>query len=108
MLYFAYCTLLDEAEMRRFVPDALPRDTGTCVGWRVGFAAYADGRGGCQLLPEPGHQVHGLLWELTADELTHLDTISGVPDGFYQRVDVDVLTTSGVIRAVTYAIPSPL
>lgn len=43
MLYLAYCTLLDEQEMHRFVPGAQPRATGTMDGWRVGFAAHGRG-----------------------------------------------------------------
>jgi hypothetical protein len=75
----------------------------------VTFAAYAEGRGGCQLIDEPGHEVWGLLYELSDEELAGLDTISGVPQGFYRRVEVDVLAESGQrVAAVTYVIPNPL
>lgn len=109
MLYFAYCTLLDTAEMARFVPRAVAREVGWIEGWRVGFAAYAPERGGCQLLPEPGHTVWGLLYELTGDEMAGLDTVSGVDQGFYQRIAVEAHTRDDrTIPAVTYIIPSPI
>lgn len=108
MLYFAYCTLLDEAEMLRFVPGARPRMTGTIEGWRVGFAAHSADGGGCHLFPETGHLVYGMLYDLLDEEMTQLDAISGVPIGLYRRIDVEVTTTEGVIAAVTYVIPAPV
>jgi gamma-glutamylcyclotransferase (GGCT)/AIG2-like uncharacterized protein YtfP len=109
MLYFAYCTLLDQTEMARFCPGAVAGDVGRISGWRVGFAAYSAGRGGCQLHPEPGHDVYGLLYELSDAEMAGLDEISGVPQGFYRRIDVQVTPSSGrSIRAITYLIPDPV
>jgi gamma-glutamylcyclotransferase (GGCT)/AIG2-like uncharacterized protein YtfP len=110
MLYFAYCTLLDRDEMGRFCPGAVPGSTGTISGWRVGFAAYdrANNRGGCQLIAEPGHEIYGILYDMSDAEMTELDRISGVPDGYYERIDVTVTTAGGQqIPAITYIIPSP-
>lgn len=109
--YFAYCTLLDRAEMRRFCPNAQPLGVGRITGYRVGFAGYTpDGtRGGCQLLDEPGHDVFGFVYELSDAEAAQLDEISGVGQGFYQRIDVavEMQADSGVMPAVTYIIPHP-
>lgn len=110
MLYFAYCTLLDRDEMRRFCPTARPAGTGHISGYRVTFASYvADGsRGGCQLEALDGHAVYGLLYELSTAEFDHLDEISGVGQGFYQRISVDVRLEAGTtVPAATYVIPSP-
>jgi gamma-glutamylcyclotransferase (GGCT)/AIG2-like uncharacterized protein YtfP len=108
MRYFAYCTLLDRDEMARFCPNAVPGDVGRVSGWRVEFASYASERGGCNLAPEAGHDIHGIIYDLSDEEMTGLDTISGVPQGFYERIDVDVTTEDGhVIPAITYIIPSP-
>ena len=106
--YFAYCTLLDVEEMRRFCADARPEMTGTITGWNVGFARHSAEGGGCQLLPAPGGTVHGLLYEMPGDALERLDAISGVPTGLYARIDVEVVTANGVVPAITYVIPSPL
>lgn len=107
MLYFAYCTLLDRGEMARLAPGAVQREVGRISGWRVTFAAYAAGRGGCQLSAEPEHDVWGVLYELSDGDLTGLDQLSGVDRGFYQRLEVEVRTAGGVVPAVTYIIPSP-
>lgn len=109
MRYFAYCTLLDRDEMARFCPNAIAGDTGRVPGWRVEFAAYASEKGGCHLVPAPGHDIHGIIYELSDDEMTGLDTISGVPQGFYERIDIEVTTDAGrQIPAITYVIPSPV
>lgn len=113
MRYFAYCTLLDRDEMRRFCPTARPAGVGRISGYRVEFAGYAaDGaRGGCQLVVEDGHEVIGLIYELSAAEADHLDEISGVGQGFYQRIDVMVeMQAEGgaALLATTYAIPHPV
>mgnify|MGYP001285233008 CR=1 FL=1 len=108
--YFAYCTLLDRDEMRRFCPEARATGTGTIDGWRVAFAAHGLGGsgGGCHLVAEPGHIVHGLLYEMDDATLAQLDAISGVGQGMYRQIEVMVATTSGeATDAITYVIPSP-
>lgn len=109
--YFAYCTLLDRDEMRRFCPAAQATETGTIEGWRVAFAAHGLGGsgGGCHLGAEPGHVVHGLLYEMDDETLAQLDAISGVSQGMYKQIDVTVTTASGsTVEAITYVIPSPV
>ena len=88
----AYCTLLDRDEMRRFCPDARATETGSISGWRVTFAAHGLGGsgGGCHLVAEPGHAVHGLLYEMDDATLAQLDQISGVAQGMYRQIDVRV------------------
>lgn len=108
--YFAYCTLLDRDEMRRFCPDARATETGTIEGWRVTFAAHGLGGsgGGCHLVADPGHVVHGLLYEMDDATLAQLDAISGVGQGMYRSIDVTVATGTGeAVGAITYVIPSP-
>lgn len=108
MRYFAYCTLLDRDEMARFCPNAIPGAVGRVSGWRVEFAAYAPDRGGCHLVTDPGHDIHGVVYELSDEEMTGLDAISGVPQDFYRRINVEVATNDGrVIPAITYIIPNP-
>lgn len=111
--YFAYCTLLDRDEMRRFCATAQPLGVGRISGYRVGFAGYtADGsRGGCQLEVEAEHAVFGLVYELSPAESDHLDEISGVGQGLYQRIDVTVeMQAEGgaALPCATYVIPYPV
>lgn len=105
--YFAYCTLLEVSEMRRFVPEATPTVTATLEGYRVRFAGYGSG-GGCDLETEPGHLIHGLIYELTDEQARQLDEISGVGKGAYRRLDVSVNSGQGeAVAAITYVIPNP-
>lgn len=106
--YFAYCTLLDRAEMRRFCPDARPAGTASLFDWRVGFAAHTGG-GGCHLIEEPGHVVYGLLYEMDDETLAQLDAISGVDRGLYRQIDVTVRADGGeTLDAITYVVPTPM
>ena len=94
MRYFAYCTLLDLAEMRKFCPGAEPTVVASLSGYRVVFGRYPAGSegGGCQLEAAPGHEIYGLIYELSADEFDQLDRISGVDRGYYKRVGFIVST----------------
>jgi gamma-glutamylcyclotransferase (GGCT)/AIG2-like uncharacterized protein YtfP len=109
MPYFAYCTLLDEAEMQRFVPTARRGARGHITGQRVVFERHGPGlaTGGCNLAPADGQVVYGVLYNLTDDEFAKLDAISGVDRGLYQRLALKVTTDSGVVDAETYEIPNP-
>jgi gamma-glutamylcyclotransferase (GGCT)/AIG2-like uncharacterized protein YtfP len=109
MPYFAYCTLLDEAEMRRFVPTARIGAIGRVSGQRVVFERHGPGveTGGCNLSPAAGQTVHGVLYDLTDDEFAQLDAVSGVDRGLYERVAVAVETNTGMADAETYIIPNP-
>lgn len=109
MPYFAYCTLLDETEMHRFVPTARIGATGRIRGQRVVFERHAPGAetGGCNLAPAKGQIVYGVLYDLSDAEFDRLDAISGVDRGLYRRFSVEVETDGGTVAAETYVIPSP-
>jgi gamma-glutamylcyclotransferase (GGCT)/AIG2-like uncharacterized protein YtfP len=109
MPYFAYCTLLEEAEMLRFVPTARSGATGRISGQRVVFERHGPGveTGGCNLSEAKGQTVYGVLYDLTDDEFAKLDAISGVDRGLYERFAVQVTTNNGVVAAETYIIPNP-
>ncbi len=108
--YFAYCTLLDTEEMRKFCPNAAATVVARLVGYRVAFAHYGvtDPGGGCNLDETPDHEIYGLIYELSDDEYDELDRISGVDRGYYRRVDLTLATGDGSeIDASTYIMPSP-
>jgi len=109
MPYFAYCTLLDEGEMQRFVPTARRGAIGTITGHRVVFERHGPEleTGGCNLSAAEGSTVYGVLYDLTDEEFAHLDAISGVDKGLYERFAVRVTTVADDIDAETYIIPNP-
>lgn len=108
MPYFAYCTLLDEGEMQRFVPTARRGAVGTISGQRVVFERHGPGlaTGGCNLTPATGQTVYGVLYGLTDEEFAQLDAISGVDRGLYTRFALRVTTGTGTVDAETYVIPN--
>jgi gamma-glutamylcyclotransferase len=111
MLYFAYCTLLDVDEMRKYCPSAEPTEVAGLPGHRVAFARYApgDSGGGCNLEEIADEEVLGLLFRLSPGELQALDSIAGVHQGYYKKIDVSVTAQDGrVLSAITYVIPNPL
>lgn len=109
MPYFAYCTLLDESEMQRFVPTAHRGAVGTITGHRVVFERHGPDleTGGCNLSASEGATIYGVLYDLTDDEFAQLDAISGVDRGLYERFAVRVATDTGEVDAETYVIPNP-
>jgi gamma-glutamylcyclotransferase (GGCT)/AIG2-like uncharacterized protein YtfP len=109
MPYFAYCTLLSETEMQRFVPTARTSASGHISGHRVVFERHAPDveTGGCNLSPADGQTVYGVLYDLREDEFAQLDSISGVDRGLYERFAVRVMTDAGEVAAETYVIPNP-
>ncbi len=110
MIYFAYCTLLDLNEMKKYCPAALVTGVGRLRGYRLTFATYHTGStgGGCQLEPEPSGEIFGVLYELNAGDAANLDAVSGVDKGYYTRVDIRIDTLDGrMVPATTYIIPAP-
>ncbi len=108
--YFAYCTLLDTEEMRKFCPTASPTVVAHLSGYRVAFAHYGpeETGGGCNLDEAPGHLIHGLVYELSDEEYDELDRISGVDRGYYKRVEFTVTDNDDRrIKASTYVMPNP-
>ncbi len=108
--YFAYCTLLDIDEMRKFCPHAEPEMIARLTGYRVTFAHYGadDPGGGCNLAEAPGHWLFGLVYDLSVEEYDQLDRISGVDRGYYRRVDFTLTGDDDTsIEASTYVMPNP-
>ncbi len=108
--YFAYCTLLDTAEMKRFCPHAEPTVVARLTGYRVVFDHYGEDQlgGGCNLHEDAGHEIYGLVYDLSDEEFDELDRISGVDRGYYERVPFTVTTVDGgEISAATYVMPNP-
>jgi gamma-glutamylcyclotransferase (GGCT)/AIG2-like uncharacterized protein YtfP len=110
MLYFAYCTLLDVDEMKKYCPTAEPAGIGSISGYRLCFATYSreSTGGGCNLEEAAGEEMLGLLYEMSAEALDALDSIAGVDKGYYKKIDVVVTGQDGEgIAAITYVIPEP-
>lgn len=107
MHYFAYCTWLDDKELRRFMPEARAITKGEATNHRLMFhaAGTRTDRGWCHLssaVPSAwGHRCFGVVFE---HEPAHFD--EDYDD--FERCSVTVLGEDGVTyHCWTYRLISP-
>ncbi len=103
-LYFAYGSNLDLRQMRRRCPGSEVVGRARLPDYRLGFTRYATKRKGgvADIVPEPGAEVWGALYDVDDAGMASLDEFEGVPRA-YRRIDVVVLDDEGDEReAVAY------
>ena len=87
MEYFSYGMNTDPHSMNeRLGKDKCapkPLGAATLQDWRFRFAYYAD------VVPSPGNEVYGALWDINEDHLRALDAREGYPY-YYNRKQVQV------------------
>lgn len=94
MFYFAYGSNMSLSQMAVRAPDARPLGTGCLDGHRLFFT----GDGYAAIRPQPGHRLHGVVWQVTARDIAVLDRYEGVGEGWYVRRTVRV-RSPGLSRA---------
>ena len=104
MLYAAYGSNLDPAQMADRCPHSPLRGTGWLTGWRLTFG----GEGWDGALPtvveEPTSQVFVALYDVTdADEAT-LDLWESADSGLYRKIRLTVATLDGEQVAWVYVL----
>ena len=104
MLYAAYGSNLDPAQMADRCPHSPLRGTGWLTGWRLTFG----GEGWDGALPtvveEPSSQVFVALYDVTdADEAT-LDVWESADSGLYRKIRLTVATLDGEQVAWVYVL----
>ncbi len=110
MLYFSYGSFLDSATLKRHCPKAIYKGKALLPNWEVQFnfmsRTYNGGVTGIE--PAAAKLVRGVLYEVDNDELLHLDSIEGVPDGIYFRQTIFVIDEAGkAVKAATYRTTNP-
>jgi len=105
--YFAYGSNMQRAtfEGRRGMRPR-QRTWGRLAGYRLCFdlPVGPGERGVANVVIDSAECVCGVLYLLTPEDLERLDRTEGVPNGYYRRVEVDVVDCDGVtVRAWTYA-----
>jgi cation transport regulator ChaC len=94
--YFAYGSNMQRAtfcgrrgiEYRQALPARVP-------GWRLVLdkpPLVPVGEGFANIVPDAGSEVLGVLYQITPDDMAHVDLTEGVLIGNYQRIDVTVVT----------------
>jgi gamma-glutamylcyclotransferase (GGCT)/AIG2-like uncharacterized protein YtfP len=110
MLYFSYGSFLDSETLRRHCPKAVYRGKAILPNWEAQFnfmsRTYRGGVTGIE--PAAAKLVRGVLYEVNDEELLHLDSIEGVPEGIYYRQTIYVVDESGkAVKAATYRTTNP-
>ncbi|HIH88036.1 TPA: hypothetical protein HA344_02355 [Candidatus Bathyarchaeota archaeon] len=110
MLYFSYGSFLDSATLKRHCPKAVYKGKAMLPNWEVQFnfmsRTYKGGVTGIE--PAAAKLVRGVLYEVDNDELLHLDSIEGVPDGIYFRQTIYIIDEAGkAVKAATYRTTNP-
>ena len=107
VLYFAYGSNLDEAQMRERCRSARPRGQATLRHHALVFGGFSHRWGGAvaSIQRERGPQVEGVLYRISRRDLANLDRIEGHPYA-YKRVRRVVTDSTGRKRMVwTYRQP---
>jgi gamma-glutamylcyclotransferase (GGCT)/AIG2-like uncharacterized protein YtfP len=106
ILYFAYGSNMDLAQMQRRCPDSRLIGPAFLNGWRLTFDKNSPlwGGGIADIVKDENSQVWGLLYEVSEDDLKALDTYEGAPD-FYRRVKVTVIDSEAAShKALAYEV----
>ncbi len=103
LLNFAYGSNMLSARIRQRVPGAQLVGMATLRGHALRWHKVAkDGSGKCNIIAaEPSSVVHGILYEIPADEKKHLDRAEGLGFGYAEK-DVQVDFKTSMLSATAY------
>ena len=104
MLYFAYASNMNQAQMKRWCPASRFIKVVCLEGHRFVYDGYSvpwDGAVG-NIVTSETEKVWGVLYDITSRDRLTLDAFEGYPRS-YERKDVEVKDRDGnVHRAMTY------
>lgn len=100
-LYFAYGSNLHLRQFARRCPGAKPAGRARLPDYSLAFTRYSTKRKGgvADIVPEPGGEVWGALYEVDETHLASLDQYEGVPRS-YRRETISVFDDEGREREV--------
>lgn len=105
VLYFAYGSNMNQAQMRERCPGAKLLGAAELKDYKLAMTVYSPIRlcGCADVIQSPGDSVYGLLYQLTREEQNSMDSFEGVPI-YYRRITVDVNKGGEMIKAYTYEV----
>ena len=105
-LYAAYGTNLDPARMGERCPHSPLRSTGWLVGWRLTFGGEEHGWDGAlaTIVEDPLEQVFVAIYDVTDEDVSHLDSLESADTGLYRKTRVRVETMNGEEMAWAYVL----
>lgn len=92
--YFAYGANMVRPQMSIRCPGATFVGTARLPGFRfiINSGGYAN------IVPQAQGETWGVIWVLTASDEKALDEYEEIPEGVYEKVELDVVPTAGGIR----------
>jgi gamma-glutamylcyclotransferase (GGCT)/AIG2-like uncharacterized protein YtfP len=98
-LTFAYGSNLSREQMSVRCPSGNVIGVGTLRDHRLTFNRYSSGWTGgvADVVPSPGDEVWGIVWELSDRDFASLDAYEDVPDG-YRRSELEIGLREGGVR----------
>jgi gamma-glutamylcyclotransferase (GGCT)/AIG2-like uncharacterized protein YtfP len=102
--YFAYGSNMDPKQMAVRCPGSVAIGSARLAGYELTFVWDSPGWGGGvgTVIPSSGHEVWGVLWDLTEWHVKALDRYEGVGIGAYTREHLDVEAENGPVNALIY------
>ncbi len=104
MLYAAYGSNLDPAQMSDRCPHSPFRGTGWLQGWRITFGGEGWDGPLPTLVEDPADHVFVGLYDVTATDEAALDEWESAHTGLYRKVRVRVATLDGEQMAWVYVL----
>jgi AIG2-like family len=106
ILYAAYGSNLDPAQMQERAPHSPVHGVGWLEGWRLTFGGEDVGWEGAlaTIVEAPGSHVYVMLYDMDRYDADRLDVWEGVDAHLYTRITVRVSTLDGEALAWTYVL----
>lgn len=107
VLYFAYGSNVDSAQLRGWCPEARVMCASARLdGYELDFRRLSRRwqAGVADIVPRTDANVFGCVWELPDAELAALDRKEGVWIGAYRRLTVSLATNYGDVEAFAYTV----
>jgi len=105
-MYAAYGSNMDPARMGARCPHSPLRGTGWLTGWRLTFGGEEHGWDGAlaTIVEDPLEQVFVAIYDVTDEDVTHLDVLESADTGLYRKLRVRVSTLTGDELAWVYVL----
>ena len=105
-LYAAFGSNMDPRRMGERCPHSPLRDTGWLTGWRLTFGGEEHGWDGAlaTIVEDPLEQVFVAIYDVTDEDVAHLDVLESFDTGLYRKTRVRVATLRGEVVAWAYVL----
>jgi AIG2-like family len=105
-LYAAFGSNMHPGRMSQRCPHSPLRGTGWLVGWRLTFGGEDHGWDGAlaTIVEDPLDQVFVAVYDVTDEDVAHLDVLESADTGLYRKTRIRVATMLGEQVAWAYVL----